>query len=172
MMKNEMTVETKAAKMPFPSQVNSPAPNADVVAIARELVDTARDTNNVLQAAGNVHYFVRSHYVDVASGTYGIESLIAAILAANGSIFPAGIEETEFRKVAIAGAMFTTEIIAKVRETFGSERYPDSTILSFLAHFMLKNKRVGKLKLKGAEDQGRTSAKPRVKYYLIEQSSE
>lgn len=180
MMKTETTetktetteTKTKAAKLPFPSQVNSPAPNADVVALARDLVDTARDTNNVLDAAGNVHFYVRAHYVDTATGTYGIESLIANILQAHGAIFPAGIEATEFRKVAIAGAMFTSEIIAAVRETFGSERYPDATILSYLAHFMAKGKRIGKLKLTGAEDIDRTSPKPRVKYYLIEKSTE
>jgi len=172
MMKTEINETVKAGLLPFPSTVTAPAPNADVQAIARELVDTARDKNNVLNAAGNVHFFVRDHYVDTATGTYGIESLIAAILQAHGAIFPAGIEATEFRKVAIAGAMFTSEIIAQVRDIFGSERYPDATILSFLAHFMLKSKRVGKLKLTGAEDQGRTSCKPRVKYYLVEQATE
>ena len=167
MMKNE-TIKTVSGKLPFPSTVTSPAPNEQVQAVSREIVDTARDKNNLFESAGNVHFLVRDHYVDTATGTYGIESLLASILKEHGAQFPAGIEATEFRNVAIAASMFAHEIIAKVRDTFGTERYPDATILTYLAHFMLKAGKVGKLKLKGSEDIGRTSDKPRVKYYLIE----
>jgi len=169
MMNNETTQAETKGGIPFPSHVHSPAPNTDVQAVSREIVDTARDKNNLLDSAGNVHYLVRDHYVDTQTGTYGIESLIASILKASGAVFPKGIEETEFRNVTIAASLFTTQVIEAVRDTFGNERYPDATILSYLAHFMLKNGKVGKLKLKGHEDTDRKSDKPRVKYYLIEQ---
>ena len=167
-MKNETT--TKNEKLPFPSTVKSACPNTDVQAVAREIVDTSRDVNNLFASAGNVHNFVRAHYVDTSTGTYGIESLIASILAANNSVFPAGIETTEFRNVAISASMFASEIIAAVRVTFGKERYPDATIYSYLAHFMLKSGRVGKIKLKNSEDSMRNCCKPRTKYYLVEKA--
>lgn len=170
-MKTKLNNETTTAAMPFPSHVNEPCPNKDVQSLAREIVDTARDKNNLLESAGNVHLFVRDHYVDVETGTYGIESLIASILRSRNAVFPMGIESTEFRKVAIGAGMFASEVIAEVQETFGKERYPYATIHSYLSHFMTQAKsqnKVGKIKLTNGEDSTRTCCKPRVKYYLIE----
>lgn len=168
MMKNEIVADAIKETIPFPSHVKSPCPNADVQALAREIVDTARDKNNLLSSSGNVHYFVRDHYVDTASGTYGIESLISAILKENNAIFPAGIEKTEFRKVAIASAMFASDIIESVQEAFGKDRYPYATIHSYLSHFMNKNGKIGKIKLSTFEDSDRPCCKPRIKFYLVE----
>lgn len=154
--------------MPFPSHVTEACPNSDVQAVAREIVDTSRDINNLLASAGNVHNFVRAHYVDTSTGTYGIESLIASILRNRQAIFPAGIEATEFRKVAISTAMFASEIIQTVQDTFGKERYPYATVHSYLSYFMAKNGKIGKIKLKNNEDQMRNCCKPRTKFYLVE----
>lgn len=170
-MNNETQTTVATEAMPFPSHVKSPAPNNDVVVLSREIVDISRDANNLLASAGNVHKFVRTHYVDTASGIYGIESLIASILKAHGAQFPKGIEATEFRKVAINASMFASEIIAEVREAFGNERYPDSVIHSYLSHFMIQPKsanKVGKIKLSKHEDATRTCCKPRTKFYLLE----
>jgi hypothetical protein len=161
-MKHQIETET----LPFPSHVKEACPNKDVQSLSRELVDTARDKNNVLACAGNVHLFVRDHYVDTSTGTYGIESLIASILRDNNAVFPLGIEGTEFRKVAIATAMFATEVIEAVRNTFGVDRYPDATIRSYLSHFMAE--RIGKIALTTTEDCDRKSCKPRTKFYLVE----
>ena len=176
MMNTENNIAT--GKLPFPSTVKTPCPNADVQALSREIVDTSRDMNNILASAGNVHNYVRAHYVDTAMGTYGIESLISAILKERGAIFPAGIEgkmdengtviNGEFRNVAIAASMFATEVIAAVRDTFGADRYPDPTIRSYLSHFMTKSGKVGNICLKSAEDCGRPCDKPRTKFYLVE----
>lgn len=163
--------ETQAGKLPFPAHVKTACPNSDVSDLAREIVSNSRDANNVLNAAGNVHFFVRNHYVDTASGTYGIESLIASILKANDAIFPANVGSTEFRSVAISCAMFADDVITAVRETFGPERYPDQTIRSYLSVFMAKRDsqhKTGKIKLSNSEDQHRTCPKPRTKYFLIE----
>lgn len=163
--------KTTTEPLPFPSHVKTPAPNADVQAIAREIVDNSRDMNNVYESAGNVHKFVRTHYVDTAAGVYGIESLIAQILREHGAIFPAGIENTEFRKVAIASSMFASDIIKAVQDTFGKERYPYATIHSYLSFFMIKansQNKVGKIKLTSSEDNKRHCCKPRTKFYLLE----
>lgn len=173
-MNDTMTNQTaESGKLPFPSHVKTPAPNADVQPLSRDIVENARDNNNVLASAGNVHYFVRSHYVDVSSGVYGIERLIAQILKDNRSEFPAGIEQTEFRKIAIAGSMYVSDIIAKVQETFGADRYPYATIHSYLSYFMTKEtcqNKVARIKLTNSEDSNRPCCKPRTKFYLVDNS--
>jgi hypothetical protein len=160
--------KTETSKMPFPSQVTEACQNVEVQALSREIVDTARDKNNLLASAGNVHYFVRDHYVDTQTGTYGIESLIANILKSHGAIFPAGIGATELRKVAVAASMLAEDIISEVQATFGKDRYPYATIHTYLSVFMVRKEKVGKIKLSNSEDQPRTCCKPRCKWYLID----
>lgn len=170
---NKFTQVEEKAKMPFPSHVTSPCPNGDVIPLAAEIVNTAMDKNNLLASAGNVHCFVRDHYVNVETGTYGIESLIVSILKENNAVFPADIgSNAKFRKSAIAFSMFAETVIGKVRETFGADRYPDSTIRSYLAVFMVSNNKVGKIKLTSSEDSARTCCKPRTKYFLIQSPTE
>ena len=170
-MKTKLNNETTTQVNPYPSHVTEPCSNKDVQAVSREIVDSARDKNNLLESAGNVHFFVRDHYVDVETGTYGIERLIASILRNRSAMFPSGIEKTEFRKVAISAAMFASEIIESVQDTFGKERYPYATVHSYLSHFMTKansHNKIGKIKLSNAEDSNRPCCKPRIKFYLIE----
>jgi len=165
---NETRVQNS---IPFPSHVTEPCPNTDVQAIARDLVNTSIDTNNFFESAGNVHKFVRTHFVDVETGVYGIERLIADILKSHNAVFPAGVETTEFKGVAIASSMFASEVIAEVQARFGKERYPYATIHSYLSYLMSKpncKNKVGKIKLTGAEDSGRKCNKPRTKFYLVE----
>lgn len=164
---NETTIETKneTGKLPFPSTVTTGCPNPQVRELATEIVDIARDTNNLLASAGNVHNFVRSHYVDVENGVYGIESLINSILKANDSVFPIDSEKTELRAVIVAKSMFAAEIIAAVRVAFGADRYPDHSIKTFLSSH---SPQVVAVQLSGKEDSTRTCPKPRAKYYLIQ----
>lgn len=172
-MINETTETKVETKLPFPSTVKSAAPNQDVQNVSREIVDTSRDLNNVLASAGNVHNFVRAHYIDASTGVYGIERLIAQILKENGAIFPGGIEETEFRGMAILAGMFASEIVAIVQETFGTERYPAATIHCYLSTEMTKatsQNKIGKIKLKNHEDSNRPCFKPRTKFYLLEEN--
>jgi len=158
--------ETTTAAMPFPSTVNTPCPNENVQVLSREIVDTSHDLNNLFASAGNVHKFVRTHYVDTKTGTYGIESLIKSILKSNGALFPVGIESTEYRTIAIKSAMFVAEIIKEVQATFGIERYPAQTIHNYLSTFA--KTKFGKIKLTNNEDNLRKCCKPRCKYYVIE----
>lgn len=177
------TTETATAKLPFPSHVKTPAINADAIAISSEVIATSRDLANVMATAGNVHNFVRPHYVNMETGTYGIERLISDILRANvieshinaTGTFPKGIEQTEFRSIAIAGGMFASEVIAKVREIYGADRYPDLVIHTYLGHHMMKpnsKNQTGKIQLSNAEDKNRPCKRPRLKYYLLDPQPE
>ncbi len=171
--------ETTTAKLPFPSHVKTPAPNGLAIALSQDVIATAQDANNVFASAGNVHMFVRSHYVNMEAGIYGLQSLIAAILKAHAlqvspsGTFPKGVESSEYRALAIAGSMFASEVIAKVRETFGADRYPDATIATQLSVHMHKancQNKAGKFRLSPSEDKqmGGQSCKPRTRYYLLD----
>jgi hypothetical protein len=183
-MNNEMTNETTAtatvetSKLPFPSHVKAPAPNAEVHPFSGDIVETSLDIQSMLASAGNVHKLVRPHYTDVATGVYGIERLIARILAEHcqqancneTGTFPAGVESTEFRTIAIAGAMFANDVIDKVRAIAGEHRYPDAVVKTYLANRMQKEKsqnKVGAIQLTSMEDANRPCPKPRTKYYLL-----
>lgn len=170
-MNNETLTKQNEGALPFPAHVRSQAPNADCLPLSRDIVEMSRDANNVFKSAGNVHKFVRTHYVDMETGVYGIERLIAKILSERSAVFPKGIENSEYRSVAIASAMFASDIIKVVQTTFGEERYPYATVHTYLSNFMTKQtcqNKVGKIHLSNAEDCDRKCCKPRVKYYLLE----
>lgn len=173
-MNDKNLIEIETGKNPFPSFVRSSAPNEETHPLSRQIVSTSRDVNNVLRSAGNVHNFVRMHYVDLVTGVYGIERLIAEILKDNSAVYPKGIENTEFRPVAIQTGMFATEIHAKVVEIFGTERYPFATIQAYICTFMTRKNsanHIGKIQLTNSEDCQRDCCKPRTKYYLIEEEN-
>ena len=136
-----------------------------VAAMASTIVDTSRDINNIL-ASGNVKRLVRTHYIDTANDIAGIEQLIESILRANGAIHPDGAEHTAMRNVVLASAMLYAEIETAVRKAFGPDRYVDtSTIYVYLNG---KGTAFRSVQMTGTEDKGRTSCKPRSRYYLSE----
>ena len=141
------------------------------VAMSREVLSNLRDMNGFLTTSHKVRRVFHAHYADMEAGEFGIADLIARILRENEAIFPAGVETTELRQIAISGAMFTDEIIAKVQAYFtaGSIRYPEQTIRAYLSVFMFRSKQVGKIQLTAKEDIGRPCYKPRCKWYLINQ---
>ncbi len=150
---------------------------ASAVAMQREMLSAVQDGNNVL-TTGQVKSTFQGHAFNMESGKHGIANLIAEILTEREAIFAKGIETTELRPVAIAASMFTEEIIAEVQHRFsaGTTRYPYNTIHMYLSVFMrdsgkhsLANlPRVRKIKLSNEEDKPRKSAKPRGKWYLIQ----
>lgn len=134
-----------------------------IAEFAQDILANSMDTNNIL-ASGNVKFAFRSHYVNTANNVNGIEQLIKSILTDNGSIFVSEIEKSSMRKIAIAGSMFTEDIISIVRENFGVDRYPDATIKMYLSKFA---KGIAKFQLQNNEDSGRDCCRPRCKYYLV-----
>ena len=133
-----------------------------------QVLDLSYSLNCVLTDSKKVRAVFHTHYVNIKKDRFGIEALIAEILTDRQAVFPAGIEETSGRAKAIQAGMFTSEIIARVREIFkgDTKRYPNSTVRDCLSVFMAN--RIGKVKLTPFEDTSRTSTRCRYKWYLYE----
>lgn len=158
-MNNMNTTETKANEA-----------KAMAIGMSREILANSRDINNILSVSGIVPPSKQTHYVNTENEESGIEALITRILRENEAIFPANVGETQLRHIAIAGAMFTDEILAKVQEYFsaGSTRYPLQTVKNYLSTYMFKQGKVGKIQLKGFEDKSRECPKPRCVWFLAQ----
>ena len=140
------------------------------IELQTEVLNGSMDINNVLTSAKNVKSCFHTHYVNLETAKHGIENLIVAILTERMAIFPKGIQDTEFRSMAIATSMFTSDIINEVQTRFstGSIRYPNATIHQYLSIVMSRKGSVDKIKLSNYEDAIRSSCKPRVKWFLVE----
>lgn len=114
-----------------------------------------------------VDLMFRNHWTNVQTGQHGILELICQILREAKAVFPEFNETTENRSQYVNRAMLAPAIIAKVRESFGPERYPDQTILQYLSCESHNRGKIGSVQLKGFEDTTRTSKRPRKVFYLI-----
>lgn len=133
------------------------------ISIADATISACQDINNVL-ANSNVKFAFRSHYANVETGVCGIEKLLETILRDNGSVFPRDAHNTELRPIVIAGSMSFKHIKSIVRNAFGPDRYPDSTLYVYLC---IKAKNICKVQLTGNEDISHKT-KPCAKYYLAQ----
>ena len=149
---------------------------AEAIALNPETMQAARDLNGTLTQSGAIRNVFFAHYADMSTGESGIADLICLILREHDAIFPKGVESTELRPIAVAGSMFTSEILAEVQARFtaGSTRYPLETVKHYLSTTLREGKAqagpvaiVGKIQLQGCEDSNRTCRRPRCKYYLI-----
>ena len=143
---------------------------SSAISMQSEILESEKDINNVLSTSKQVGPLFHTHYVNMTSGKNGIETLITEILTDCQAIFPQDIENTEFRKIAIAASLFASDIISEVQARFasGSIRYPYETIHQYLSIFMFRKGKVGKIKLTNNEDSDRTCCKPRTKWFLIQ----
>lgn len=142
--------------------------------LAPQVTLNLQDMNNLL-ASVQTPYAFRTHYVNMVNGVMGIEQMIVAILVGNQAVYPAGIENSALRNIAIGNSMFASEIIEIVRNEFGFDRYPDATIYQYLSVTMMRKTaklKIGKIKLTNAEDKNRPCCKPRTKFYLVETAGE
>lgn len=140
------------------------------IAMSREIQSSQQDINNVLTTSQAVSGVFHDHWVEMETGKNGIANLISKILSEKEAVFPKGIENTEFRSVAISTSLFASDIIKEVQSQFtaGSIRYPYFTIHTYLSVFMFRKNKVGKIKLSNSEDSERDCCKPRTKYYLVQ----
>lgn len=153
---------------------------AAAIAMNRDVQNNTQDLNNVLATSKKVNPWHQLNYTNMDTEQHGCKNLILEIMQSykvndesdEGEIyFPAGIEQTVERPIAIACSMFTEQIHAAVmaRFTNGSDKYPLKTIKHNLGEIMLKkDKTVGKIQLTGDEDKDRKGARPRCKWYLIQ----
>ena len=139
------------------------------IAMQAALFDNTKDINTVLTSSNEVSPIFHGHFFQLEENLFGIQGLVTQILTEKESVFPAGVENTELRQIAIAGSMFTQDIIDEVirRFTAGSIRYPEKTIRATLSVTMFKLKMVGRVKLTSSEDKSRPCNKPRFKWYLV-----
>ena len=111
-----------------------------------------------------------THYANTELDIYGIQQLVCQVLRENESVFFRGIESTEFRHIAIASSMFTSNIIAAVGLKFADAgmRYKPQAVKNVLSTY--GKDLIVKITLSNNEDQPRPCSKPRAKWYLIQQS--
>ena len=140
------------------------------VGMNREILSGSKDINNVLSTSSVVSPLFHTHYTNMETELHGISNLIAEILTEREAVFPLGIENGEFRKIAIAASLTAEEIIEAVQSRFasGSVRYPYTTVHQYLSVFMFRKGQIGKIKLTGAEDKPRSCCKPRCRWYLVQ----
>ncbi len=158
------------------------AEKAMAIELSQDTLSNMQDINGTL-TVGSISAIFQAHFADMRTGEVGIADLICKILKDNESIFPAGSADSELRPVAISGSMFTCEILAKVQELFtaGSTRYGEKSVKAYLSAWLQGNEkmsnrnahpaRIGKIQLKGIEDQPRPCNRPRCKWYLLQNAS-
>jgi hypothetical protein len=154
---------------PMQTKTNETSETLNAIAMSREVLSNSQDINNVLTTSQQVKAVFHTHFADMETGECGIENLIARILREREAQFPKGVESTELRQIAVAGAMFTDEIVTEVQNRFtaGSVRYPKQTVKAYLSVFMAKSGKIGRIQLTNSEDKNRTCCKPRCKWYLV-----
>lgn len=152
-MKNETTTE-----------------QANAIGMSREVLANSQDINNVLSTGNVTKAVFHTHFVSMENDLAGIADLIASILRENEAVFPLNVGATDLRPIAIAGSLFTSEVLAQVQARFtaGSKRYPLQTVKNYLSTYMAKAGKVGKIQLKGNEDTSRPCPKPRCKWFLAQ----
>ena len=132
------------------------------------ILPTERALNAVFAAKG-IDFIFRTHYVNVTAGICGIEQLVKSILVKRGAVFASGTENGNLRAVAVAGAMFKSEIESEVRKAFGVNRYPETTLRVILGNSKFKSGQgpdngIRQIQLTAREDA--SGRKPRAKYFI------
>ena len=122
---------------------------ARVKALASQFVHIGQDFNKALTQTRVVRPVYMAHYVNIKSGRYGIEDLIAEVL--------------EIRKVTSPERAITAKAITKAinaRFTGETSRYPVSTIAQYLCNSG------GKFCKRHTFKSVPTGSNPHLAYYL------
>ncbi len=122
------------------------------------------ETNSVLTGC-SVPSLFHASCVDLETGKHGIRWLIARILSEASAVFPKF--NGNFRNIYLAYGLTTDEIIGKVRQVNGFDKYPDKTIRDNLSIVMFRSRHVDCVQMTSAEDDSRSCKRPRVKWYLV-----
>lgn len=142
--------------------------NSPVGGDLNETINTnVQETNSVL-AGCNVHYLFRGSVINTKTGRHGIENLITDILMANSAHFKKYDEKVNknYRHVYLFYGLTAKQIIAKVRQVNGGDKYPDSTIYQYLSVFMKRAGKVDFIRPKKEEDKGH-KGRTENRWYLI-----
>jgi hypothetical protein len=139
---------------------------AEAIAKSSEIVQTSQDINNTLEVQGTRAFF-GTHYANAELDVFGIVALVKHVLRENDSVFGRGIEKTELRQIAVAGSMFTNDIVAAVGTLFANAgmRYKPQAVKNVLSTYAKGE--IVKIALSNSEDKPRPCSKPRAKWYLV-----
>lgn len=141
---------------------------AFAVAMSAETIETCKAVNNTLETTAKVKAFYAAHYANAEIDSFGIMGIVCEVLTEREAIFARGIESTELRKIALACAPTTAEIIelAKPKFAIAGMRYKPQAIKNVLSTY--GTEKIRKIKLTPAEMvQG---SKARAKWYLIQEN--
>jgi hypothetical protein len=141
---------------------------AFAIGLSSETVEQSMAINNTLETTGKVKAAFGTHYANAELDVCGIVALVKDILRDNDAVFARNIEQTDLRGIAIAGSMFTAEIVSAVQIRFASAgmRYKPQAVKNVLSTY--GKDFIAKITLTNAEDKPRECSKPRAKWYLIQ----
>lgn len=122
-----------------------------------------------IEAGANIHFLFRPSWVDGNTGRHGLRWLVARILSDAGAALRPF--EGQYRSAYIANSMRTDEIIAKVRQANGFDKYPDKTVIDLLRTWEREGM-IGGIQLTAKEDKDRTSKRPRKVWFLLTEAEE
>ena len=119
------------------------AAKAMAIELSKDTLSNMQDINGTL-TVGSISPVFQAHFADMRTGETGIADLICKILRDNESIFPAGSADSDLRPVAVAGSMFTSEILAQVQLLFtaGSTRYGEKSVKTYLFAWLQGNEKM------------------------------
>jgi hypothetical protein len=139
---------------------------AAAIAMSGEIVSASMDINNTLKTQGTLAFF-GTHYANAELDVFGIVSLVKLVLKENDAVFGRGIENGDLRGIAIASAMFTSQIIEAVKVHFAAAglRYQPQAVKNVLSTYAKGE--IVKIQLSNNEDKPRPCSKPRAKWYLV-----
>lgn len=140
------------------------------LSLSPEIVETCKAVNNTLATTEAVKAHYGTHYAQAELGVCGIVAMVKDILREAQAVFPRGIENSDFRKIAVAASLFTSDIVRAVEERFASAgmRYKRQVVCNVLSADITDS--FCKIQLTNAEDKPRPAGfcKPRCKWYLID----
>ena len=160
---------------------NDEAAVAFALSLTGENIVAAMTINNTLattqaqpiQQTGTIAFYA-CHYAnptykfkDGTIGSYGVNGIVREVLDEHGACYIRNIEKTEDRPIAVAGSLFTDEIVKLSEPKFAAAglRYQPQAVRNELSTYGTDH--IGKIHLTPAEDKGRISTRCRNKWYLI-----
>jgi hypothetical protein len=139
---------------------------AFAVAMSAETIETCKAVNNTLETTQKTSAFYGTHYANPEMDSFGIMGIVCEVLTECEAVFARGIESTELRKIALAVAPTTKQVIALAKPKFAVAglRYKPQAVKNILSTY--GTQKICRIKLTTGEIvQG-----ARSKWYLIQEN--
>lgn len=136
--------------------------SAPVPAVADCIRNASQELASVENGAG-VPVQLRAGWIDTATGIHGVRGLVLRILSDAGCAFVPYTGSN--REGYVAHAMRTDEIVSRIRQVNGFDKYPAKAIVDRLLVFQREGW-LGGLQLTTGEDSDRDCKRPRKVWFL------